>query len=59
MNTTETHFLYMTGLVAAPSLHVGIVSIAETRGRLLTDRARRDLGRDASFCLTRSSGRVA
>ena len=49
MNTTETLFLDVTGPV----------SIAETSDCLVTDRAQRDLGRSASFCLPRSSAGVA
>ena len=49
MNTTETLFLDVTGPV----------SMAMTSDCLVTDRAKRDLGRSASFRLTRSSAGVA
>ena len=49
MNTTETLFLDVTPPV----------SIAETSDCLVTDRAQRELGRSASFRLTRSCVDVA
>ena len=49
MNTTEMLFLDVTGPVSS----------AETSDRLVTDRAQRDLGRSASFRVTRSSAGVA